>query len=141
MKKVLALISRKFLWMFTKPLSRNCPVLLRMTSTNSLFWDTSWAIILKKWLRNSPKNWNEFLEFRCVLFYVRPENFWATTRPIWSKFRIFFIQPWGILNDLESIWKCFSSGKIRNLAKNNTWDYSGVSGKISISGFLVQTGN
>ena len=33
--------------MFTKPLCRNCSILLRMTSTNSLFWYTSWTIILK----------------------------------------------------------------------------------------------
>ena len=38
----------------------------------------------------------------------------------------FFIQPWGIRNDLESIRKCFSFGKIRNLEKNITWDYSRV---------------
>ena len=38
----------------------------------------------------------------------------------------FFIHPWGILNDLESVWKYFSSGKIRNLEKIITWDYSGV---------------
>ena len=36
----------------------------------------------------------------------------------------FFNQPWGIRNDLESIRKCFSFGKIRNLEKNITWDYS-----------------
>ena len=28
-----------------------------------------------------------------------------------------FIQAWGIRNDLESIWKCFSFGKIRNPRK------------------------
>ena len=39
---------------------------------------------------------------------------------------LFFIQPWGIRNDLESIRKCFSFEKIRNLEKNITWDYSRV---------------
>ena len=39
----------------------------------------------------------------------------------------FFIQPWGIRNDLESIRKCFSFGKIRNLEKTITCDYSRVS--------------
>ena len=38
----------------------------------------------------------------------------------------FFIQPWGIRNYLESIRKCFSFEKIRNLEKNITWDYSRV---------------
>ena len=39
---------------------------------------------------------------------------------------LFFIQPWGIRNDLESIRECFSFGKIRNLEKNITLDYSKV---------------
>ena len=49
----------------------------------------------------------------------------------------FFIQPWGIPNDLESIWKCFSFGKIKNLEKYITWDNSRGFGKIPISGFQV----
>ena len=49
----------------------------------------------------------------------------------------FFIPPWGIRNGLESIQKCFSFGKIRNVEKNITWDYSRVFGKIPISDFQV----
>jgi len=49
----------------------------------------------------------------------------------------FFIQRWGIANDLESISKCFSFGKIKNLEKYIKWDNSRVFGKIPISGFQV----
>ena len=54
----------------------------------------------------------------------------------------FQIQPWDIQNDLESVWKCFNIGKILNFEKNITWDdYSGIFGKILISGFQAFIGN
>ena len=55
--------------------------------------------------------------------------------------RFFFIEPRGIRNDLDLVWKCFSIEKIRNLEKNFAWDYSRVFGEIPISGFHVQTGS
>ena len=45
----------------------------------------------------------------------------------------FFIELWGIRNDLQQVWKCFSIGKIWNLEKNFTLDYSRVFGKIPVS--------
>ena len=49
----------------------------------------------------------------------------------------FQIQPWDIQNDLESVWKCFSTEEMLNFAKDITWDYSRVLEKTAITGFQV----
>ena len=53
----------------------------------------------------------------------------------------FQIQPWDIQNDLESVWKCFSTEEMLNFEKNITWDYSRVLEKTAITGFQVFIGN
>ena len=68
-------------------------------------------------------------------------NFSWTLGPIRIKLFGFFIEPWGIRNDLELVWKCFSIEKIRNLEKNFTWDYSRGFGETTISGFQIWSGN
>ena len=88
-------------------------------------------------VKDPTNNFCLFLSIICsdgVHFRCEHKNCQATTRPICSEF-------WGFYSNLRPpkwlriILEMFRFRENQKSLKNITWDYSGVFGKISISGF------